>query len=125
MNQIQAIIFHHEPNPMVKASAFPPEEEQIGDTRYDDQANASIQNRIYLYDDGTIGAAWTRALVDGTWTDRGTGYNYFDGNLWGEFQLLLRWKQKKPAGHPIHPWVKMEKLLRHMAQWTCYIHKGK
>lgn len=81
----EATIFHHEINPMVKAYAFPPEEEQIGDTRYDDQANASIQNRIYLYDDGTIGATWTRALIDGTWTDRGTGYNYFDGNLWGSY----------------------------------------
>jgi hypothetical protein len=80
-----ATTFDHEINPMVKAYAFPPEEEKIGDTRYDDQANASIQNRIYLYDDGTIGATWTRALIDGTWTDRGTGYNYFDGNLWGSY----------------------------------------
>jgi hypothetical protein len=81
----EANIFQHETNPIVKAYAFPPEEEQIGDTRYDDQANASIQNRIYLYEDGTIGATWTRAMADGTWTDRGTGYNYFDGNLWGSF----------------------------------------
>ncbi|MEZ5197855.1 MAG: hypothetical protein R2764_16155 [Bacteroidales bacterium] len=58
---------------------------QIGDTRYDDQANASIQNRIYLYNDGTLGATWTRAMEDGTWSDRGTGYNYFDGNSWGDY----------------------------------------
>jgi hypothetical protein len=76
---------YSEINPTVKAYAFPPEEEQIGDTRYDDQANASIQNRIYLYDDGTIGATWTRAMIDGTWTDRGTGYNYFDGSAWGSY----------------------------------------
>ena len=60
-----------------------PEEEIIGDTRYDDQANASCQNRIYVYDDGTIGATWTRAVNDGSWDDRGTGYNYFDGTTWG------------------------------------------
>lgn len=77
--------FEKQSNPTVKASFFPPEEEKIGDTRYDDQANASIQNRIYLYNDGTIGATWTRALVNDTWPYRGTGYNYFDGNSWGPY----------------------------------------
>lgn len=95
---------YYEPNSTVKATLFPPEEEQIGDTRYDDQANASIQNRIYLFDDGTIGATWTRAVVDGTWTDRGTGYNYFDGSSWGEFPFAqietekTGWPSYSPLG---------------------------
>ncbi|MBN2172498.1 MAG: T9SS type A sorting domain-containing protein [Bacteroidales bacterium] len=71
--------------PAAEAGLFPPEEEQIGDTRYDDQANASTQNRIYLYDDGTIGATWTRAMDDPNWNSRGTGYNYFDGTEWGDY----------------------------------------
>jgi hypothetical protein len=97
-------ILNHEVSPMLKAKDFPPEEEQIGGTRYDDQANASIQNRMYVYDDGTIGATWTRAMVDGTWTDRGTGYNYFDGNAWGAFPVTqvetekTGWPSYSPLG---------------------------
>lgn len=60
------------------------DEEVIGMTRYDLQTNTSIQNRIHVYDDGTVGAIWTRGMEDGAgFPDRGTGYNYFDGNAWG------------------------------------------
>lgn len=56
---------------------------EIGDTRYDNQSNASIPNRIYLYDDGTIGATWTRSMDETNFfPDRGTGYNYFNGSSW-------------------------------------------
>ncbi|MEZ5083318.1 MAG: carboxypeptidase regulatory-like domain-containing protein [Bacteroidales bacterium] len=40
-----------------------PDEEIIGNTFYDLQSNTSMQNRIYKYDDGTIGAAWTFELI--------------------------------------------------------------
>jgi hypothetical protein len=59
------------------------EENEIGTTFYDLQSNASDQNRIYLYDDGTIGAVWTMGLNPSSFPERGTGYNYFDGNAWG------------------------------------------
>jgi hypothetical protein len=68
--------------PAYKA-AFPPEEEVIGNTRYDLPSNASCQNRIHVYEDGTIGATWTFGLADAAFADRGTGYNYFDGSAWG------------------------------------------
>lgn len=100
---LEGFTFKKEINPTVKADAFPPEEEQIGWTRYDDQANASIQNRIYMYDDGTIGATWTRAMEDGTWSDRGTGYNYFDGNSWGDFPEIQ--VEEERTGWPSYsPW---------------------
>jgi len=69
--------------PSVKSAYFTPEETIVGGSRYDNQSNASDQNRLYLFNDGTIGATWTRSVEDGTWSDRGTGYNYFDGNNWG------------------------------------------
>lgn len=70
-------------NPILKSFGFDPEEEQIGDTRYDNQSNASIQNRIYLYEDGTIGAIWNYGMDEGSmFDDKGTGYNYFDGASW-------------------------------------------
>jgi hypothetical protein len=54
----------------------------LGMTKYDLQTNASDQNRIYLYPDGTVGATFIMAHLD-DFSDRGTGYNYFDGTAWG------------------------------------------
>lgn len=69
----------------VKLSGTLLEEEQIGNTRYDNQSNASIPNRIYMFDDGTIGATWTRSMQEPMFSDRGTGYNYFNGTDWNEW----------------------------------------
>ena len=59
-------------------------EEVIGTTTYDLQTNAAVQNRILVHDDGTISAVWTMSQeYNSTFSDRGTGYNYFDGTSWG------------------------------------------
>jgi len=56
----------------------------IGTTTYDLQSNASVQNRIIVHDDGTISATWTMSQEYNTnYSDRGTGYNFFDGSSWG------------------------------------------
>jgi hypothetical protein len=60
-------------------------EVEIGDTYYDKQSNRCVMNRIYRYSDGTIGATWMRGNEVSTFNDRGTAYNYFDGNDWGEW----------------------------------------
>ncbi len=57
----------------------------IGETKYDLQTNSTPQKRIYLYNDGTIGAVWTRGISSPAFADRGTGYNYFNGGTWGSF----------------------------------------
>jgi len=63
-----------------------PEEEIIGNSYYDLQSNGACQNRIYYYPDGTIGAVWTIGFdFPNFTTDRGTGYNYFDGNSWNDW----------------------------------------
>jgi hypothetical protein len=49
---------------------------------YDKQTNASTQNRMYYYPDGTMAAVSTISHLD-DFSDRGTGYNYFDGTSWG------------------------------------------
>lgn len=70
-------------NPYVKAG-FTPVEEEVGTTWYDDQSNASIQNRLYVYPDGAIGATWILGMNHASgYPDRGTGYNYYDGSSWG------------------------------------------
>ena len=61
------------------------EEEIIGETYYDKQSNRCVTNRIYRFSDGTMGATWTRGMDEPGFSDRGTGYNYFDGNNWGPY----------------------------------------
>ncbi len=62
------------------------EETIIGFSAYDLQTNGTISNRLVKSDDGTISAAWTYSAQSATpWSDRGTGYNYYDPNnpnLW-------------------------------------------
>ena len=55
----------------------------IGNTRYDLQSNQSVQNRIYLHTDGSIGATYTFGMTETAFSDRGTGYNYNTGSAWG------------------------------------------
>lgn len=58
-------------------------EEIIGETYYDLQSNAAIQNRLFVHDDGTISATWTMSPnTIGGFPERGTGYNYYDGSAW-------------------------------------------
>ena len=56
----------------------------IGTTEYQLQTNASICNRLQLHSDGSLSATWTFAALT-SWTDRGTGYNYYDPSTstWG------------------------------------------
>lgn len=54
----------------------------IGSTTYDLQSNGSIQNRIYKLG-GNVYSAWTGSTdLGGTYPDRGTWYNSFNGS-WG------------------------------------------
>jgi len=55
----------------------------IGETQYDLQTNQSIQNRFYRWADGTMGGTWTKGTNPPASSDRGTGYNYYDGTSWG------------------------------------------
>jgi hypothetical protein len=61
---------------------WPPEETLIGTSFFDLQSNSGMQNRIYVFDDGTIGATFTFGNLYANFDDRGTGYNYFNGDEW-------------------------------------------
>ncbi len=56
----------------------------VGTSILDVQTYGGIQQRINVFDDGTIGATWMMSNNVETWDDRGTGYNYFNGTDWGE-----------------------------------------
>ena len=50
-------------------------------SQMDLQSNAFVANRMWRFDDGTVGVT---AMIPNNGTDRGTGYNYFDGEEFGE-----------------------------------------
>ncbi len=58
-------------------------EDQLGTTRYDMQTNKSCQNRFIVYPDGTMAGTWIFGQLETAYTDRGTGYTYYDGSSWG------------------------------------------
>jgi len=70
--------------PVSGSQPFSKDEDAIGHTQYDLQSNSLLSNRIWQYDDGTIGAVWTRGVESApNFPDRGAGYNFFDGTSWG------------------------------------------
>ncbi|MCX6245686.1 MAG: T9SS type A sorting domain-containing protein [Bacteroidetes bacterium] len=70
------------PNPIVSNKSIM-DDPIVSQTRYDLQSNYTNQRRIYYFPDGTMGTAVTWSTQDASWTDRGTGYNYYDGGAWG------------------------------------------
>jgi len=62
------------------------EEAIVGNTYYDNQSNSSMQSRLHVFDDGTMGVVFTYGIdIYYNFLDRGTGYNYFNGTGWGEY----------------------------------------
>ncbi|MES2616907.1 MAG: T9SS type A sorting domain-containing protein [Bacteroidota bacterium] len=71
------------PTSSVKRSSRPYNFVKVGNTKYDLQTNASMGRRIVVLPDGTISLAWTTATdASSSFTDRGTGYNHFNGTSW-------------------------------------------
>ncbi len=60
-------------------------ETTVGNTIYDLQSNAAMQNRLVIGPDGRMAAVWMQTQERNMiYSDRGTGYNYFDGTSWQE-----------------------------------------
>jgi hypothetical protein len=60
-----------------------PDETLIGNTYFDLPSNAFIGDRLFLHDDGKLGAVWTLGYNSPDFSDRGTGYNHYNGTSWG------------------------------------------
>ena len=90
-------------------------EAQLGLTTYDLQTNACIQNRLYVYPDNTIGAVWTQGYNTGaSYSDRGTGYNYFDGTSWGDVPTARISSETAKCGWPSYaPLGNGEMVINH------------
>ncbi|MEI6881904.1 MAG: hypothetical protein WCK82_11325, partial [Bacteroidota bacterium] len=57
---------------------------QVGYTNYDLQSNAAVSRRIIQHSGNKISLVWTTAKTgsSGNFSDRGTGYNHYDGTNW-------------------------------------------
>lgn len=86
------------PNPAFEGISRAGKEIFIGESTYDLQSNSSIQNRIINHGDGTLSVSWTMA-TELDWSDRGSGYNYFDGTAWGP-KPTSRLEQTRRTGWP-------------------------
>ncbi|MBN2174789.1 MAG: T9SS type A sorting domain-containing protein [Bacteroidales bacterium] len=75
-------------------------DEIVGNTIYDLQTLNSIQQRIYTYPDGTIGLTWMMGFEEGSWSDRGTGYNYFNSFEWNDYPLYI--VEQESTGWPCY-----------------------
>ena len=74
-SESQANVQYHFIESTHKEFTLSPNEQDIGTTFYDLQANRMLQNRVYRYEDGSIGAVWTRGIQSPPdFPDRGTGY---------------------------------------------------
>lgn len=73
--------FPHETMTRPRATTLADFEEYVTMTTiYDYQSNASLGNRIAVWDDGTAAVVATWAVDQGSWYTRGTGYNYYNGS---------------------------------------------
>ncbi|MBC8314686.1 MAG: T9SS type A sorting domain-containing protein [Bacteroidetes bacterium] len=73
-------------------------------TNYDFQTNGAPQNRLFLFPDGTISATTTLSHdIGGAFPDRGAGYNYFDGSVWGP-QPAARIESVRTGWPSVCPW---------------------
>jgi len=76
--------FYNQINPTVANPEFVPVETDLMISKFDLYTNSMVSNRFTQFDDGTMAAVTTRGVIpDGSWPDRGTGYNYFNGTNWG------------------------------------------
>ena len=54
-------------------------------TTYDLQSNGLVSNRMYQLENGNVAVVATMATdTSESFADRGTGYNFFDGENWDE-----------------------------------------
>jgi len=95
------------------------QKETIGLTLYDLQTNGSMQNRFWIHEDGTRAAVWTMGFdyQNQFQSDRGTGYNYFDGTNWMDYPTeriedgRTGWPSYAPLG------INGEIIVTHMAAY--------
>ncbi|MCX6247414.1 MAG: T9SS type A sorting domain-containing protein [Bacteroidetes bacterium] len=92
-------------------------------TKYDLQSNYTSQKRVYLHPDGTIGGVATWSQQETSWTDRGSGYNYYDGTSWGSLPTARVETSRVGWGEYMPFDVDGEMIISHQATGPLVINK--
>lgn len=73
-----------------------------GVTHYDLQTNFSVGRNLLLHGDGTMSAVWSHCFCpsDNQFGERGTGYNYHDGNKWVKTPTDIERIEDRRVGWP-------------------------
>ena len=108
-----------------KAVALAAEEIEVGKTRYDLQSNSCIANRYYRYDDGCIAATWTGGrYVEPNFNDRGSFYNYWNGQAWTiDPESIVRIENERTGWPSYAPYGDGEIVVAHGGSNGVRMHK--
>ena len=83
----------------------------VGGSRYDNQTNGSMTNRLYLWPDSSLSVSWMRGTDDSTaYSNLGTAYNYFDGANW-DLAPSTRIETTRTGWPSINPWMGNGEIL--------------
>jgi hypothetical protein len=55
---------------------------KVGETKNDQQTNASLYHHIKLHSGGKVSVTWTTSQDAAPYVSRGSGYNFYDGTSW-------------------------------------------
>ena len=88
-------------------------------SRYDLQSNGTNgMARIYMWPDGKICVGQTWSAQDASYSDRGTGYNFYDGSSWGPLPTA-RQESLRTGWPDLQPWgANGECLVAHQSGTT-------
>ena len=90
-------------------------------THYDLQSNGYLSNRMVQFDNGTVAVTATMSHENNqTASDRGTGYNFFNGSEWGD-QPETRVESMRTGWPSIAQWGATGEILVSHAPMRCWI----
>jgi hypothetical protein len=101
------------PNKVKKTAAIT--SNVIGKTFYDLQSNSSVGDRIVVNADGSIAAVWTMSDAGDPYTNRGTGYAYFNGTAWSAIPTTRVENTRVGWGNIVNTRTGKELILSHDA----------
>ena len=89
-------------------------------TYYDLQSNSWVSNRMYQLPDGSVGVVATMSHQSNqSATDRGTGYNFYNGEEWQE-QPEARVEDRRTGWPSIAQWGERGEILISHSPLGCY-----
>ncbi len=94
---------------------------KVGTTLNNQQTNASIYRRVQLFSGNNVGVTWTTSSDASPFTNRGTGYNRFNGTSWVNPATTSARIETQRAGFPSYaynPTTNEEIILSHIVSST-------